>query len=68
MWRATRDAAWRLRAERFASFITERGGGRDDWRAPDHPFSLFEGLAGGLCLLADLSGDAEQARFPFFEV
>lgn len=47
--------------------MTEPGGGRDDWKTPDHPMSLFEGLAGGLCLVSDLIVDPEGARFPFFE-
>ncbi|KAI8463158.1 MAG: hypothetical protein J3K34DRAFT_496464 [Monoraphidium minutum] len=68
VWRATRDASWRARAERFAAFVAERPSGRGDWGAPGAPFSLFEGLGGALCLLADLLVDAEGARFPFFEV
>ncbi|GBF87891.1 hypothetical protein Rsub_00603 [Raphidocelis subcapitata] len=69
-WRATRDPLWLARAQRFAVFIGEPGGGggRGDWGAPDHPASLFEGLGGALVLLSDLTADAEGARFPFYEV
>ncbi len=35
--------------------------GKADWRTPDHPTSLFEGLAGGVCLLAELHAAAEAA-------
>jgi len=68
VWRATGDPVWLQRAQCFAAFICERGGGRDDWGRPDHPFSLFEGLGGALCLLSDLAVDPEGARFPFYEV
>lgn len=68
VWRATRDPIWHQRAQRFAAFMVEDGGGRADWQRPDHPASLFEGLAGGLCLLSDLVKNPEGARFPFFEV
>lgn len=70
VWRATGDAAWHARAQRFALFMTEpgEGGGRGDWQAPDHPWSLFEGLGGALCLLSDLVVDPEVARMPFYEI
>jgi len=29
--------------------------GRADWEGPDHPASLYEGMAGGICLLAELA-------------
>ena len=68
VWRATRDPVWLQRARRFAAFVAEDPGGRADWAAPDHPYSLFEGLGGALCLLSDLAVDPEGARFPFYEV
>jgi hypothetical protein len=67
LWRATGDPTWRARAEAFVCFIASPQG-RADWRTPDHPFSLYEGLAGALVLLEDLNEDAAAARFPFFEV
>jgi hypothetical protein len=36
-------------------------------RKPDHPVSLFEGLAGMLCLLGDLY-NPEQADFPCYDI
>jgi hypothetical protein len=35
--------------------------GKADWQTPDHPASLFEGLAGGICLLAELQAAAAAA-------
>lgn len=36
-------------------------------RVPDAPYSLYEGIAGTACFLADLVNPAE-AMFPFMEV
>ena len=36
-------------------------------RAPDSPYSLYEGLAGTVCYLADLL-EPTEAEFPFFDV
>jgi hypothetical protein len=68
VWRASGDASWLERATRFAAFIAEDPGGRGDWGRPDHPFSLFEGLGGALCLLSDLTADPAAARFPLYEL
>jgi hypothetical protein len=70
VWRAAGEPLWLQRAQRFAASIAEPGpgGGRGDWGRPDHPFSLFEGLGGALCLLSDLAVDPATARFPLFEV
>jgi hypothetical protein len=35
--------------------------GKADWQTPDHPGSLFEGLAGGVCLLVELQAAAAAA-------
>lgn len=36
-------------------------------RVPDNPYSLYEGLAGTACFLADLT-EPSQAAFPFTDV
>lgn len=53
------DPKWLERAQSYALFMV-RAAGKADWHTPDHPTSLFEGLAGGVCLLAELHA-AEQA-------
>lgn len=64
--RLTGDQHHLYRAHQFASFIfTEHFGRRA--RRPDCPFSLFEGIAGTVCFLADLL-HPEKAAFPFFDV
>ena len=37
---------------------------------PDHPWSLMEGLAGEICMLAEMINekDLEEARFPGYDV
>lgn len=53
------------RAIQFANFLTS-----DEFkqtRTPDRPLSLYEGLAGTVCFLADLLLP-EKAHFPFFDV
>lgn len=47
------DYTWLERAQLFAAFLVSPTG-RADWKVPDHPTSLFEGAAGGICLLAEL--------------
>lgn len=36
-------------------------------RIPDNPHSLFEGLAGTACFLADLASALDQAAFPLMD-
>lgn len=43
-------------------------GGQADWGVPDHPHSLYEGLAGAACFLADLVVDPSTAAFPLYEL
>lgn len=47
------DPVWLERAQLFAAFLVSPAG-MADWKTPDHPTSLFEGAAGGICLVADL--------------
>lgn len=51
------DPVWLERAQLFASFMVSPAG-RADWEVPDHPSSLYEGMAGGICLLAELAAAA----------
>lgn len=65
------DPVWLQRATRFAAFLCSATG-KADWTIPDNPASLFEGAAGGICLLAELAalhasaggqcGGGEQAQ------
>lgn len=64
--RASGDPRWLHRAVQFAEF---EGSGEFAAAAatPDHPLSLFEGVAGEACLLADLLAPG-GARFPLYEL
>ncbi len=64
--RLTGDEKYLYRARQFAAFMqTEEFKGNS--RVPDAPYSLYEGIAGTSCFLADLVNPAE-ASFPFMEV
>ncbi|VUZ42986.1 unnamed protein product [Hymenolepis diminuta] len=54
------------RARACAAFLHEEAFKRGA-RRPDNPYSLFEGLAGTACFLADLAGSVDQAAFPFMD-
>ncbi|XP_054712655.1 lanC-like protein 3 [Uloborus diversus] len=65
LYRLTNDAKHLHRAIQFAMFLFE-----DEFKAarvPDKPLSLYEGLAGTVCFLADIL-QPEKAHFPFFDV
>ena len=53
------------RASKFAEFLRSEQFRRA--RTPDRPYSLYEGLAGTACFLADLL-NPDTATFPFFNV
>ena len=64
--RLTGDPKHLYRATKFADFLdtdTFKNGARQ----PDCPLSLYEGWAGTLCFLLDLSRP-DQAHFPFSDV
>jgi hypothetical protein len=70
------DDTWLQRGKSFAAFMVSPAG-KADWHTPDHPTSLFEGAAGGICLLAELQslqrgGGAAAAQetvaFPLYEL
>ncbi|XP_065057896.1 lanC-like protein 3 [Rhopilema esculentum] len=64
--RLTSDEKYLHRARQFAAFMqTEEFKGNS--RVPDAPYSLYEGIAGTACFLADLVNPAD-ATYPFMEV
>jgi hypothetical protein len=66
MFKTTKEPIWLHRAAQFAMFQFQPEVVADS-RQPDHPLSLFEGVAGTLCLLIDLERPL-FASFPLFEV
>ena len=66
LYRLTGDKKHLHRALQFAAFMEEKEF-RKEARVPDRPYSLYEGLAGTACFLADLL-QPEKAEFPFFNV
>lgn len=66
LFRLTNDPKHLYRAERFAQFM-ESSEFLQKSRRPDCPFSLYEGLAGTACFLADMI-DPSKASFPFLDV
>lgn len=66
MYRLTKDAKYLHRAVCFAQFLMTQEF-QTQARTPDNPFSLFEGLAGTVCFVADLL-EPEKAQFPLMPV
>jgi len=64
--RLTGDPKHLYRATKFADFL-DTDTFKNEARKPDCPLSLYEGWAGTLCFLLDLS-QPDQAHFPFSEV
>ena len=66
LYRLTSNEKHLHRAKQFAEFLYteeyQRGA-----RTPDSPYSLYEGIAGAACFLADLTQPL-KAEFPFFDV
>ncbi|XP_047502916.1 lanC-like protein 3 [Penaeus chinensis] len=65
LYRLTKDPIHLYRALQFSSFLYAKE--FQQARIPDAPYSLFEGLAGTVCFLADLM-DPENAVFPLFNI
>jgi hypothetical protein len=70
LYKLTGDVKHLQRAQAFGRFLLERAdalieGG--EMHGGDHPWSLFEGLAGTACLYLDLA-DPENATFPGYGV
>ena len=66
LYRLTADEKHLHRAIQFAEFMYTDEFGKSA-RTPDSPYSLYEGLAGTVCYLADLI-QPNKAEFPFFNV
>ena len=66
LFRVTQDRKHLYRAQKFGEFL-ESDIFRNNARQPDCPLSLYEGLAGTLCYLLDLS-KPEESHFPFSDV
>ncbi|KAJ8978929.1 hypothetical protein NQ317_002990 [Molorchus minor] len=67
LYRLTKkDPKYLYRALRFFEFM-ESPEFQNEARVPDNPYSLYEGLAGTACFLADLTNPLE-ASFPFLDV
>nr|XP_023019733.1 lanC-like protein 3 homolog [Leptinotarsa decemlineata] len=66
LYRLTNDPKYLYRAIQFYKFLGT-GEFQSGARTPDYPYSLYEGLAGTACYLADLTSPM-QASFPFSDV
>ncbi|KAG7177833.1 LanC-like protein 3-like [Homarus americanus] len=65
LFRLTGDPNHLHRALQFCNFLNTREFCQA--RTPDSPYSLYEGLAGTACFIADFL-NPEQSSFPFFNV
>lgn len=66
MYRLTEDKCYLYKAIKFFEFLTSEQF-LSNARTPDHPFSLYEGIAGTVCYLLDVL-EPERAAFPFMDV
>lgn len=66
LYRLTKKPMYLHRAMSFAQFMNAPEF-KSQARTPDRPFSLYEGIAGAACYLADLT-QPEEAYFPFFNI
>jgi len=66
LYRLTSDEKHLHRALKFAEFMQSQEF-QQGAKTPDSPYSLYEGLAGTVCFLADLL-HPQKAEFPFFDV
>ncbi|XP_022232009.2 lanC-like protein 3 homolog [Drosophila obscura] len=66
LFRLTHDMMYLYRAHKFMELL-DSDEFRQQARVPDRPHSLYEGVAGTVCFLADLL-EPEQAHFPFMDV
>ncbi|XP_071803530.1 lanC-like protein 2 [Asterias amurensis] len=63
LYQNTKDNKYMYQAQKFAEWCLDYG--KHGCRAPDHPYSLFEGMAGTIYFLADLL-NPDAAKFPAF--
>ncbi|KAL0128782.1 hypothetical protein PUN28_003879 [Cardiocondyla obscurior] len=66
LYKLTNDERYLYRAAKFADFI-HSSQFQTDARIPDSPYSLYEGIAGTACFLADFI-EPDKAHFPFQDV
>ena len=66
LYRLTNDQKHLYRASCFADFLTNSKF-LNEARTPDRPLSLYEGIAGTVCFLADVLNPS-NAQFPFMDV
>ncbi|XP_011700738.1 PREDICTED: lanC-like protein 3 homolog [Wasmannia auropunctata] len=66
LYRLVGDKRYLYRAAKFADFMNLPQF-QVDARIPDSPYSLYEGIAGTACFLADLI-EPDKAHFPFQDV
>lgn len=66
LYRLTGDEHYLYRAAKFADFMNTSQF-QTDARTPDLPYSLYEGVAGTACFLADLI-EPDKSHFPFQDV
>lgn len=66
LYRLTGNKRYLYRAAKFADFMNSPQF-QADARIPDSPYSLYEGIAGTACFLADLI-EPDNAHFPFQDV
>ncbi|XP_020293533.1 lanC-like protein 3 homolog [Pseudomyrmex gracilis] len=66
LYRLTNNMRYLYRAAKFADFMNSSQF-QSEARTPDSPYSLYEGLAGTACFLADLIMP-DKAHFPFQDI
>ncbi|XP_057654525.1 lanC-like protein 3 homolog [Diorhabda carinulata] len=66
LYRLTQEPKYLHRALEFYNFMWS-GDFQSGSRTPDYPYSLYEGLAGTTCFMADLTCPL-QAKFPFYDI
>lgn len=64
LYRLTQDQKYLYRAYKFAEWCFDYG--KHGCRTPDHPWSMYEGMAGTIYFLVDLL-EPLNARFPAYE-
>ncbi|KAK8720624.1 hypothetical protein OTU49_013193 [Cherax quadricarinatus] len=63
LYQVTKEATYLYRAAQFGNWCQDYG--QHGCRTPDRPLSLFEGLAGNIHFLVDLT-NPDEAKFPAF--
>jgi len=66
LYRLTGEEHYLYRAAKFADFM-DSSQFQSSARIPDSPYSLYEGIAGTICFLADFI-EPDKAHFPFQDV